>query len=132
MPRPVTGYLTSQGKYFDSEREATLYELSFEVNKQIRKYLKAIGVTGEYEEGSANQILAFIIDNETLLSDYLLARRASEDEQSYHEVVGSTEPVNTEVGPSVRVSDDIQLDENTNAEDTSSGVGKKTKREAVR
>lgn len=128
MPRPVTGYLTSQGKYFDSEKEATLYELSHEVNKQIIKYLKNIGVTDAYEEDSANQIHSFIILNETILCEYLLARRAFNSEQGNHEVDRQAEPNTSKDDPPVWVRDDIPVDTNTNAEDTTENTGKKAKR----
>lgn len=114
MSRPVSGFLTSQGQFFETQQEADFYDATYELNRAAtRAVAEHGGFDAEQADSIAEGIKAFIGDNEKVIREYLNARAAltTDGSASHVQVDGSTAEDNPTDDPSIRSSSDTQLDE---------------------
>lgn len=79
MTRPVEGFLTSQGKFFESKLDADLYEARYNLNSAIAKAAFSIGVVGQDNINHAVEtFVGFINSNTEVIEAYIFARRCVE------------------------------------------------------
>lgn len=103
MSHPVSGYLTSQGKFFETSAEAELYEARYILNKATTQAVMDIGVRGEPEIAAAvDAIVSFINQNDELINNYLFARRILGSQSSPNGLDGSAETNLPSDDPSLR------------------------------
>lgn len=96
-PQPVTGYLTSNGKYFATEWEANLYEQSLELNIRatdavvaLREWSIAEVTMDEFFQGLPAKLIDFININEDLILAYINARQTEVTDPDHHQQGGIT------------------------------------------
>lgn len=124
MTRPVNGYMTKQGKFFESEAEANFYEAAYALNKAAATGVVALGVTGEENvEETIKAIVDFIAFNRDLVTEYLRARGTLEDEQTDHVVDGQSTEDNPPDDPSIRSGPDTSVAETPPTETQSQTTG---------
>lgn len=78
MTRPVQGYQTTQGAFFDTEMEANLYEATYDLEVAATEAVAEFVPNEEhFTESLVAGIKAFITDNKELVRKYIDARAAS-------------------------------------------------------
>jgi len=78
MVRPVQGFVTSQGKYFDDQKEADYYEASFELNATLFKLLvDRYGLSKDDAASICQQIIDDLWSNRKIIEEYLNARHSA-------------------------------------------------------
>lgn len=122
MTRPVSGFQTSQGKFFDTEEEANLYEASFDLNEATTAAVRSFEpeTIGDFpiEDSLVKGITSFIASNEKLISKYLNARAAMlrTTSETSPSVDGPPAVSHTPDDTSVRSEDSTRLDDETTTE----------------
>lgn len=111
MARPVSGYQTSQGNFFETEEEANLFEATYELDMvttaSVRKQF-GDETTQEHVEVISTGLRGFIEDNEKIIREFLDARAAFTQSENHKrdEMDRPTTKDNTTDDPSLRgVSD---------------------------
>lgn len=124
MTRPVEGFMTKQGKFFESENEANFYEAAYALNKAAATGVVALGVSGEENvEEAVKAIINFISVNRELVTEYIHTRRTLEDERTRDAMDGQPAFDNSADDPSIRSESDIQMDETPSTETQSQTTG---------
>ena len=130
MARPVTGYQTSQGNFFETEEEANLFEATYELDMvttaSVRKQF-GDETTQEHVEVISTGLRSFIENNEKVIREFLDARAAFTQAQRTEAAPmdrPSTED-NSSDDPQLRSEDNPRLEDTTTAEEKSPRSGKK-------
>ena len=124
MTRPVEGFMTKQGKFFETEAEANFYEAAFALNKAAATAAVALGVSGEENvEEAVKALINFIAFNRDLVTDFIGARRALEEQQTRDAMDGQPAFDNTADDPSVWDEPDTQVAETPSTETQSQTTG---------
>jgi len=117
MTRPVTGFQTSQGNFFETEAEANLFEASYELHEAtttaVHNFEPRPADDQSFEDSLVEGIKAFIASHERIIRKYLDARatltpKGLSDTVSVDGPPAKADPSND---PSVRSKDNPRLDE---------------------
>lgn len=111
MSRPVSGFLTSQGQFFDTKEEADFYDAAYELNVACLKAVKEHGYEDEEQASSvAEGIQRFISDNASVIEEFLSTKGALDRvSKSRDGVDGHTTGDNPTDDPQVRVRSDSEV-----------------------
>lgn len=156
VPQAVTGFLTSNGKYFSTEWEANLYEKSLELNHrvtsavvQLKKDYDVVNLQYDHDrkdETGINRffqtlvpkVIEFIDINEDLILAYINARQTVIPDPDHHqsgeitlrdnELGGQTEATDQDDDTRVRSDADTPVASTPDAEDHTTRTGRKPKK----
>lgn len=142
MVRPVSGFQTSQGTFYETEREAVLFEASFALHEAVTDAVAAFGVDRNEPlfETFVDGVKDFVSHNEKVVKDYLEAKAAFTVERDGELAAkygskkddgldGQSAGDSAVDDPSVRSEDNQQVDSPPDAEDQSSTTGTTTHEE---
>lgn len=132
MTRPVEGFITAQGKFFETEQEANLYEARYMLNAAITNAAKEIGVDGEaHLEQAIEQFTKFINSYENTIRTYLDARRAMAiGSEEQYEMDGQSTSSDQSDDTSVQLKPDPTVDPTPDAKADTKTTGASTKPKA--
>lgn len=103
MARPVQGFLTSQGKFFDTKEEADFYDASYELDVAIIKAAESLGIEDDAQTQSISKgIRDFITANAATIEELLSTRKALANVGKSDELDGPTADHNPTDDPPVR------------------------------
>ncbi len=78
MVRPVEGYITSQGNFFDDENEAELYEAGYELTLLCDRLFERVQGKVRDKEGFSKMVMEALWDNKKAVKAYLKAKEEGE------------------------------------------------------
>lgn len=127
MARMVTGYMSSQGQFFDTAAQADLYDASYELTQAVTAaVVRQFGDEKSQEEvnGYADGIRSFITENEKIIREYLDARAAVQGSNRVdNEVGGPTAGDNPPDDTPLRGEPDIPVENPPPTEAVPEGTG---------
>lgn len=111
MSRPVSGFLTSQGQFFDTKEEADFYDAAYELNVACLKAVRDHGYEDEEQASTvAEGIQRFISDNAPVIEEFLSTKSALDRVSKGGDGVdGHTTGDNPSDDPQVRVRPDSEV-----------------------
>lgn len=82
MPRPVEGFLTSDGSFFDTQEQAEAYEAALALHEAMRSsYLvHHYNLSGSTLDFLIDQIIQFLNENATIVTRYLASKQPKPDD----------------------------------------------------
>lgn len=136
-PQAVTGFLTSNGKYFPTEWEANLYEQSLELNNRVTAAVVALRESvfehshmDDFFTTLPEKVITFINVNEDLIRAYINARQVVVSPLTVSEPSGTSDGVGGQTTISgadddsrVRVSSDLLVGEDEVPEEVPPSIG---------
>lgn len=128
MARPVNGYMSSQGQFFDTEAQADLYDATYELTQAATAAVrKEFGDDRSQEDINtiADGIRSFITENERVIREYLDARTAITKDASGDAAGMDRSPTgdNPSDDTSIRGESDTRLEGGEGTEDQSPATG---------
>lgn len=70
MTRPVRGFLTKDGKFFDSKAGANAYEAAMEFHEALSQHLETAGFTREVKDFIMDKVREFVLIHKTVVGRY--------------------------------------------------------------
>lgn len=71
MTRPVRGFLTKQGKFFDTKIAAQTYEATTEFHEKLQAHLEASGFGSTLLDFTMDKVREFVLLNREVVKDYI-------------------------------------------------------------
>jgi len=132
--RPVSGFLSANGKFFDTEGEAEFYDAAYNLNNIATGAVGTMDVPNEdFAKYLSDQLIAFIQQYENDIYEYITARRnldreASARDKKPAELDGQSTGDNPVDDPRVRGEDTVRVGDETSAQDNTERAGAEDKR----
>lgn len=134
-PQPVTGFLTANGKYFQTEWEANLYEQSLELNNRVTAAVVALRENvhdnqhiDDFFSTLPEKVITFINVNEDLIRAYIAARQTIVESPDGLDRPATTD--NQDDDSRVRVGGDVPVGKDALTEVIDPPIGEQTPRRA--
>lgn len=117
MARPVNGFLTALGSFFETEEEADLHDAAYELNQTALDAVKSRfnNAPEDIQEQLGTAIVQFIGEFDDIVEAYIVARRNLANKAASDEVGGQPAPTVASDGERVRDEDNLSVDDSDNA-----------------
>lgn len=144
-PKPVTGFIASDGRFFPTAEECDFYEHTMELGNRIQDATAAVVqmLPGDVEvpffiESIPPFLKQFIVANEDVIHEYIRSKRVldakaskpigSETSSGGDAQVDGSSPVDPPPpNPSLRDETDLEVDQNAETKNNNTRTGKKSK-----